>query len=637
MRQFERLDRDTVCSATTANDLESGLRFLCRQFFKSIGAKVIDRGKLLQIMLPEGSPFEWDSEELIVVFEKDVCEAVQGALLFSPGSQLFHRVHEWLKSAALHIAIELPEVEKPTEPNLRFGNCKLISVKRRRAKLRGLLVSLSLSCTPAYEKGALKSFMVLENGFVEDVTHRVDRILFDAKPAKPSYNRSLLRKLLELLKERHESLLSDWLSGLTKTARERSKAELMRIASYYSSLFGEAAIKAGNSRQFWHEMERLIDERNERMEEEAQRRQPFVSIHVVGIAEISVPVAEFKFTVAQDSHQLSFKAYHNLYDSTFALPTCASCASQMSLVNLCACKHTVCSDCILECSTCGRAYCRGCIEGFCEICNLPVCKECFMVCEICGKRICEPHSAKCEFCGRGICKMCSAECYICGKIVCANDAIICTVCDKAICNDCLQQNSERIHRCSTCGKSVCAEDGSVCSTCGQIICAKCRNVCSICGSNICTMHAFRANCCSTTLCSEHVVYCQSCAKIVCPKHVTQCGICGATVCHLCSSKCILCEQRYCFSCLKGKTMCSLCINLLKSLERKLPPSLLPQPMPKHDLKGKNCRFIATQYRAIYLWRDGMNGLLVVADGSGKTILTKQLSMLWLLRHLKKWS
>lgn len=617
--------------------MESNLRLLCRGFFESIGAKVSEKDGLLYITLPEDSSFDWGGTELTVGFSEDATKVSQDVLLFSPGSWLFHRVHEWLKRRVSHIAIELPEVKKPTKPNLNFRNCELVSVKKRKMKLRGLIVSVALSCTPAYSEAVLKNFMVLENGFVEDVTGKVNCILFDAKPAKFSHRRPFMDKLLKLLHDKQNDLLSDWLSKVAKVAKEWSKVELMRIANYYFNLVGDAAIKAANNRQFQQEMQRLIEERNERLEEEAKRHQPFILADVVGIAEVNIPAIEFKFTVIRKSQRFSFKAYYDLYDGALFLPRCVSCDSQMDCVNLCACGHAVCSNCVLECSVCGKAYCKDCVDGFCGICNLPVCKECSTTCEICRKRICRTHVTKCESCEGQICEMCSAKCHMCGKVVCVNDAAVCTVCGKAICNDCLQRSGEEVHKCFTCGKITCDDHKSVCSTCGQIICTNCVFVCSICGANICTMHAFRANCCSSILCSKHAHFCQLCAQITCPEHATKCGICGASVCYSCSSKCTLCEQRYCHSCLKGKTMCNLCTGLLKSPERKLPPSLLPHPMPRQTLKTKKCCFVATQYRAIYLWRDGMDGLLVVADASGKTILTKRLTILWLLRHLKKWS
>lgn len=626
---------NSIAEVDRAKVMELNLRSLCRRFFESIGAKVSEKDGLLHITLPEDSSFDWDGVELIVGFSEDATEGSQNILLFSPGSRLFHRVHKWLKCRVSRIAVELPEVKKPTKPNLNFGNCELVLVKKRKTKLRGLIVSVALSCTPAYDEAVLKNFMVLENGFVEDVTDRVDSILFDAKPVKLSYSRSLVDKLLELLQDEQKDLLSDWLSKVAKIAKECSKIELMRIANYYFNLLGDAAIKAINNRQFQQEMEKLIDERNERLEEEAKRHQPFILADVVGIAEVNVPAIEFKFIVAWKSLQLSFKAYYNLYDGAFFLPRCISCGSQMDCINLCACGHAVCSNCILECSACGEAYCKGCIEVLCKICNLPICKECSTTCEICSKQICRAHATKCESCERQICKMCSAECCICGRTVCVNDAAICTVCGKAVCDGCLQRDSGEIYKCFICGKVTCEDHKSVCSTCGEIICTYCAFACSICDTNICTMHAFRANCCSFILCSDHTYFCQLCVKIICPEHATQCGICGAIVCYSCSSKCMLCEQRYCHSCLKGKTMCNLCVGLLKSPERRLPPSLLPHPMPRQALKTKKCRFVATQDRAIYLWRDGMDGLLVVADTFGKTILTKRLSIFLLLRYLKR--
>lgn len=623
--------------ADNPEELRRRLKTLCRDFFRLVGAKVSDKGEFLKIKLPDNCPFEWHEKEFIVGFDRGSCGEKQGWYLFCPGSLLFHHVHRWLKEKAFSIAVELPELKKPKGLKLHFDGCELTSIKRKKVKLRGILVSVAFSCIPDIdgEREKLRSYLVLENGFIEDVTERAQGLLLNAKPKKSQLSHHFVNKLLKLLQERSGKLALDWLSKLSNLARKRLRSELERIVNYYDDLIGEAAIKTESREQFWHQMSHLIAERNERMGEEAQRHCPFILAQVVGIVEVILPAIEFKLTVRAGSVQSVFSAHYDLQRGVLIPPECKICNLRTIHISLCSDGHIACSSCILKCASCGKICCKDCISGFCKLCNSPVCKDCLTSCDSCHKQICKQHAFTCDISKHVICEACMAKCDICGRIACPDDSISCSICGKTICNGCLQKCDEEIFQiCPSCEKTACQSHMHLCSACGKIGCTECIVECLTCGVKICTKHSFTANCCTSPLCNKHIFYCQLCGKIVCQEHATQCGICGVIVCPLCSSVCSLCEQRYCAICLKGKAMCSLCVKLLHQPERKLLPSQLPDRLPKKSLKKQWCRFVSTKHIAIYLWRDNLDGLLVVADTNGKTISLKRLNALWLLRHLK---
>lgn len=607
------------------------LRHLCRSFFEFIGASVSNEGELLRIKLPDECQFEWEGKEIVVGFDETIATKAD-VEPFLPGSKLFHSVYEWLRCRAFHVAVKLPELKKPREPKLRLVACKVLSVVRKKVNLRGLIVSLSLRCMQGIKWARFRNLLLLENGFFADITEEVDRFLSLANAGERFFDKKLVDKLLKQLKEECEAMFSGWICDAEKAVGERMHIELSRIANYYERLLEELIVKA-DDKSVWQELNKLVAERNEKMAEEAQRHQLFILAQIVGIAEVTLPAVEFKIKLkAKSSHPL-IKVYFNLHDGSFIFPKCKCCNTRTSQIGVCSNGHITCGKCIAKCVSCGNWFCKDCIKERCQICRMPVCDTCLIFCQICQKPVCKVDIANCEICGRSVCLECISKCDLCGKRVCSEEANRCYICGKAFCKYCV--NEDNITVCATCGKIVCKDHAKECAICNQSLCSNCAGSCHLCGKIICRMHAISTACCSATMCNEHAIYCDLCGEAVCPDHIAQCGICGSYICYSCSRVCNVCEQRYCSSCLQGRTMCKLCIRLLQSPEVKLPPSHLPSPLPNLNTSAHICHFTATPYRRFYLWRDNMDGVLVVADSSKRTIFTKRLNALWLLRHLKR--
>lgn len=606
------------------------MRHLCRSFFEFLGASVSDEGELLRIKLPDDCQFEWEGKEIVVGFDESIASSVD-VELFVPGSKLFHSVHRWLREKASHVAVELPELKKPREPKLRLIGCKVFSVTRKRVNLRGLIVSLSLRCMQGIKWACFKNLLVLENGFLADITEEVDKLLSVAKAGERAFDKRLVDELLKRMKGECEAMFSSWLREVENAAQERMHVELSRIANYYERQLEELLVRA-DDKNVWQELKKLVAERDEKMAEEAQRHQPFILAEVVGIAEVTLPAVEFKIKLKANSSLPLVKVYFNMHDGSFIFPKCESCNTRTSQIGVCFNGHIACGKCITKCASCGSWFCKDCIKERCHICGLPVCDTCLTFCQICQRPVCKADITTCEICGRSICLGCASKCEVCGKRVCSDEASRCHVCGKAFCEHCVNEGNMAV--CEVCGKTICKDHTKECAICSQLLCSNCAGECHICGRVICKTHAVSTVCCSTTICNEHAIYCDLCGEAVCPNHIAQCGICGSHICHSCSKVCKVCEQRYCSSCLQGQTMCKLCIRLLQSPEVKLPPSRLPSPLPTLNTSPHVCHFTATPYRNLYLWRDSMDGVLVVADSSRRTIFTKRLNALWLLRHLK---
>lgn len=622
-------------SANKCDKIDSAtLQMLCREFFMAIGADVRENGAFLKVVLPENCPFEWDKREFFVGFEEGMCDEV-GKYLFYPGSALFHKVHKWLKEKAAFISIKLPELRNQKELKLNFHACKPISVRQRKTEIRGIIATVLFSPIPSSDGSKnLRSFLALENGSIEDVTHEMHAFLLSGKVVESLAINRLTKKLGRMFQKKCQSLLSEWLLELTEMAAKRAKIELQRISSYYENLLMEAAFNTKSDEQFWHKMRQLANECGEKMAEEAERFQPIILANVIGIVGISIPSVEFEVTIASESSEAKLLAYYDLFRGVFLLPQCMVCSSKMDSISLCSNGHIVCPDCALKCTSCGKIWCKDCIVGLCKVCDMPTCKECYKSCYLCHRYVCTAHAVKCNVCSQIVCKNCANICEICGKMVCTNDSISCHICGKAFCKKCIQSEDVKIHVCPTCGRSVCLEHMDVCSICDEIICTECMTECSICKAKTCAKHSFKASCCSSTLCNKHKMICQLCGNTICPEHAAKCGICGSIICHSCSKVCTLCEQHYCTACMKGRSICALCIKLLNSSEKKLHSSQLPYPLPKSSFKRKSCRVVVTKHLSLFLWQDNLDGVLVVAKPDGKVIFSKRLNALWLLRHLK---
>ncbi len=92
--------------------------------------------------------------------------------------------------------------------------------------------------------------------------------------------------------------------------------------------------------------------------------------------------------------------------------TCSNChsAGDGSPLRICVNGHLVCSDCLLECRTCGNSLCVLCTLVRCSICQKILCNSCVAACATCGKVMCGEHLNNCTVCQKLECKSCLLHC-----------------------------------------------------------------------------------------------------------------------------------------------------------------------------------------------------------------------------------
>ena len=244
---------------------------------------------------------------------------------------------------------------------------------------------------------------------------------------------------------------------------------------------------------------------------------------------------------------------------------CANCGKSGENISFqqCANGHLVCSDCIVECQTCGKKLCALCSLDKCAVCGDIVCDECQITCSVCNQRVCKAHSFRCSTCQNEICSRCTSVCPECHKPFCKDhfDSArkVCMECAKtvksdisifplgtidvktirtevkdAICSNCGRKGeditfqecvnghlvcSDCIVKCQTCGRTLCVLCSfSSCVVCGDVFCDQCQTVCPICNRVVCKVHSFRCDLCQNEVCSQCISICPECHKQFCKNH-----------------------------------------------------------------------------------------------------------------------
>lgn len=119
---------------------------------------------------------------------------------------------------------------------------------------------------------------------------------------------------------------------------------------------------------------------------------------------------------------------------------CANCGSAETLA-ICANDHIACSDCLVNCSACGKQLCLRCSMDKCVICKEIVCSGCMVRCGICGRIACKKHANRCSQSREIACEDCYVLCAACGKPVTLENAIQ------------IKTNGSRTFHCASCLES----------------------------------------------------------------------------------------------------------------------------------------------------------------------------------------
>lgn len=99
---------------------------------------------------------------------------------------------------------------------------------------------------------------------------------------------------------------------------------------------------------------------------------------------------------------------------------CANCGTTIhgSQIIVCSSNHTVCQNCSMLCSVCGKQLCLKCLTKNCSICGKPVCANCHTKCSSCQIDLCFTHTYRCHICNAAGCEDCTITCTTCGKPTC---------------------------------------------------------------------------------------------------------------------------------------------------------------------------------------------------------------------------
>ncbi len=95
---------------------------------------------------------------------------------------------------------------------------------------------------------------------------------------------------------------------------------------------------------------------------------------------------------------------------------CESCEKEINDLHLCTTGHISCKECSSICESCGKSFCKKCLNHKCELCGKYLCRDCYTRCFRCGKIMCKSHTKKDKISKRVYCNQCLRRCERCGLL-----------------------------------------------------------------------------------------------------------------------------------------------------------------------------------------------------------------------------
>jgi hypothetical protein len=95
---------------------------------------------------------------------------------------------------------------------------------------------------------------------------------------------------------------------------------------------------------------------------------------------------------------------------------CETCEKETNDLHLCATGHISCKHCSLNCESCGKTFCKKCLNHKCELCGKYICRDCYTRCFRCGKIMCKSHTKEDKVSKRIYCNHCLRRCERCSSL-----------------------------------------------------------------------------------------------------------------------------------------------------------------------------------------------------------------------------
>lgn len=515
-----------------------------QHFFEARNCKVSEEKNILTVELtPELQP-EFRSETLRLAFTSK--SLTENSELVTHGSYIPTRILSILAEEGQKVVNKLPSEYKLTKKDFQE------SISSKGSKIENITRTSNLNYELIYnfkatfvsdekfdelysvkvfeDQATVSKIDLISNEKVEELTHRDSGVVSDSE----------IETKLFFATETLQNFLKKRTSEIEKEVLQRLYENLKRLKSYYGeqiTAFRRSSVPDSDEKAEFIELEL-----EKKKIEEVKNHSLKVELQLISFQLLERKVYDFHFLLKKNSFVKEVSASFDTSKGELDFPTCESCGTHTSAVELCNSEHLLCPNCHLVCGNCGEEACKSCGVETCSVSGKILCQNCQKICDSCGQATCETHSHFSKQSNELICENCLIVCKNCSAKVSIDHAGGCSVSNESFfCENCLNV-------CQKCQKQYLKIFKSECSHCGQIFCEDCSQKCSYCDNYNCQIHLSNCSICAKSLCKEHIHKCSISNVILCEEHSKQCNGCGKEFKEQFVSQLSDLDLFYCYSC-----------------------------------------------------------------------------------------
>ena len=370
------------------------LRLFSLQFFKELGANVVDSGKNIEVtgVPAKFQKFYGKNEPYKLVFDKNLSS--EGELITNE-SYLLKMMRAYLDNSGDSVLVSLNyklNVDSLIKDNFTLQNCSLVKAT---ANLdQNFLFKFTFQTTYKYlnEEEKFVNEVYVDNGNIINP----DLALFTTVNLnKKDIDMSKLRDYYSIAKESIKDAINRRTAVIASILEDGISKEVARINSYYEQHLKEIDLQiakinsSGQNTRLKDPLElekqkvQFADEKELFIKNEQKKHALRLNTKLITTTVMLYPVysveAFFKYDSTTRLVIIKFDPVHKKLTN----PTCDVCKVSLSELILCNGNHLICRKCGSKCEDCGKISCETCLKQKCSVTKRPICKQCGKVCVKC--------------------------------------------------------------------------------------------------------------------------------------------------------------------------------------------------------------------------------------------------------------
>jgi|SRR3989344_2005643 len=373
--------------------MENPLKIFSLQFFKELGANIIDCGDYLEVTdVPvKFQKFYGKNEPYKIVFDKSFSN-VENEIVTAE-SYMLKMMRAYLDNSGDAVLLSLNyrlNVDSFIKENFKLQNCSIVKTNTNTS--HNFLFKFTFQTTYKYlnEEDKLISEVYVDDGSVVDP----DLSKFTTTNLnKKDIEITELRDYYSIAKDNIKESINVRTSKIAEVLEKSLFKEISRINSYYEQQVKEidvqiAKISSSSSKlKDPAELEKLktqfSNEKELFIQNEQKKHTLKLNTKLINTTIIDYPVYSLEiFFKSGNVTRLVIVNFDPLKNS-IELPLCDLCKNPLKEIILCNGSHLVCRNCGAKCQDCNSISCELCLKNLCSVTKRKICKQCGRICVRC--------------------------------------------------------------------------------------------------------------------------------------------------------------------------------------------------------------------------------------------------------------